>query len=167
MVPEAQTVFTWIPCSMDLSLYADLIRDLFASVSFQRCILLDSFPYSQRAGLNVSPSQVYYVAGGGDVVCGHGGDDAVHNHDDDAVHNHNDNAAHIHDDDAIHDHSNDTTTNSTPMQPLPSPNFIEGLGAELFTYVRSPSSLLSSSSLHRNGCASSAAVLTKDSRKIP
>ena len=127
MVPETHTLFTWIPCSMDPSLYIDLIRDLFSNVSFQKCILLDSFPYSQRAGLHASPSQVY-------SLCGGFKDDVL--------------------DPSI-----------KAIQPLPSPNYIEGLGAELFTYVPIHSSLSPSSSHHRNGFAFSAAVPTKGSQK--
>ena len=129
MVPETRTLFTWIPCPVDPSVYIDLIRDLFANVSFQKCLLLDSFPYSQRAGLNTSPSQVY-------SLCGGFGDDAL--------------------DPSI-----------KAIQPLPSPNYIEGLGAELFTYGPTHCFLSPSSSHHKSGCVFSAAVPTKDSQKTP
>lgn len=128
MVPETHTLFTWIPCSVDPSLYIDLICDLLANVSFQTCILLDSFPYSQRAGLNASPSQVYSLCGGFE-------DDAL--------------------------------DPSEAIQPLPSPNYIQGLGAELFTYVPIHPSLSPSSSHHRSGFVFSAVVPTRDSQKNP
>ena len=128
MVPETHTLFTWIPCSVDSSLYIDLICDLLANVSFQTCILLDSFPYSQRAGLNASPSQVYSLCGGFE-------DDAL--------------------------------DPSKAIQPLPSPNYIQGLGAELFTYVLIHPSLSPSSSHHRSGFVFSAVVPTRDSQKNP
>ena len=89
----ADVIITWLDVEVESSLQFHVIQELLQSVRFQKCVLLDSFPWSQRAGFNISNMQLFTISSSNNMRFFH----------------------------------------NIPL--LPSPNYITGFGAELFTFV--------------------------------
>ena len=89
----ADNIITWLDTQVESSLHLNVIQELLQYVRFQKCIILDSFPWSQRAGLATSNMQLFRIP------------------------------------------SSDNASFFQNIPLLPSPNYIAGFGAELFSFV--------------------------------
>ena len=90
----SDVIITWLDTQVEPSLQFNVIQELLQCVHFQKCVILDSFPWSQRAGLEVSNMQLFTVPSSVNSI---------------------------------------SFFQNTPL--LPSPNYLTGFGAELFTFV--------------------------------
>ena len=57
----SDVIITWLDTQVEPSLQFNVIQELLQCVHFQKCVILDSFPWSQRAGLEVSNMQLFTV----------------------------------------------------------------------------------------------------------